>query len=50
MQSAQLVTLLQDQAPHVLALFVRIIDHIAGWVVDIPNRQGKAQRAPARFL
>jgi hypothetical protein len=50
MQRAELVTLAKDQPHHVLDLFVRIIDHLASSVVDIPTGEREAQRPPARLL
>jgi hypothetical protein len=50
MPRAKVLTLAKDQPDHLLDLFVRIIDDIAGRVVDIPHRQREAQCPPARFL
>jgi hypothetical protein len=50
MPRAELITLAKDQPHHVLDLFVRIIDHLASSVVDIPNGERAAERTPARLL
>jgi hypothetical protein len=50
MKSPQLVKLPKEQAHHVLALCIGIIDHLTSRVVDIANRQRKAQRSPARLF
>src|SRR3989454_3660953 len=50
MQCPEFLTFAKDQPDHMLDLGIRIIDDLAGGVVDIPNRQREAQCTPARLL
>jgi hypothetical protein len=50
MQCAEFVKRAKDQPYHMLDLLVRIIDHLASSVGNIPNGEHEAQRPPARLL
>jgi len=50
MQCPEFLKCAQDQPDHMLDLGIRIIDDLAGGVVDIPNRQREAECTPARLL
>ena len=43
MQCPEFLKCAQDQPDHMLDLGIRIIDDLAGGVVDIPNRQREAE-------
>jgi hypothetical protein len=48
MPRAKVVTCAKEQPDHMLALFIRIVAHLAGRVVDIANGEGAQRSAPRR--
>src|SRR5215831_14415609 len=50
MQGPEFLKCAKDQPDHMLDLGIRIIDDLAGGVVDIPHRQRAAAYTPARLL